>query len=63
MRRLFWWQLLVLLLLAGAAVGAQIPNSNQNGQYAAAFLNRLFTPSQWISYRKINLCEFFPYLS
>ena len=31
MRRLFWWQLTVLLL-AGMAAGAQVPNSNQNGQ-------------------------------
>ncbi len=32
MRRLFWWQLSVLLLLAGMAAGAQVPISNQNGQ-------------------------------
>ncbi len=32
MRRLSWWQVSVLLLLAARAAGAQVPNSNQNGQ-------------------------------
>jgi hypothetical protein len=31
MGRMFWWQLSVLLL-AGMAAGAQVPNSNRNGQ-------------------------------
>jgi tetratricopeptide (TPR) repeat protein len=30
MRRLFWWQHSILLLLAGLAAGAQVPDSNQN---------------------------------
>ena len=32
MRRLFCWQVSVLLLLAGMAAGAQVPNSSQNVQ-------------------------------
>ena len=36
MRRLFWWQLSVLPLLAGMAAGAQVANSNQNGQSPGA---------------------------
>lgn len=32
MRRLFSWQHAILLLLAAIAAGAQVPNSNQNGQ-------------------------------
>lgn len=32
MWRLFWWQVSALLLLSAGTVGAQVPNSSQNGQ-------------------------------
>jgi Tfp pilus assembly protein PilF len=32
MRRLFYWQLPLLLLLSGMTAGAQVPNSSQSGQ-------------------------------